>query len=144
MNLKELISKSHENSVNKGFWDKYDKILNSIYNDERLNNDDFEHVKQLFITQKLMLIVSELGESLESIRNNKLLSKLDKNIDNLTDEDFIKYFKSNIKDTLEDELADVFIRLGDLCGKFDIDIEKHIELKQRYNETRDKMHGKNF
>lgn len=91
-----------------------------------------------------MLMVSELSESLESIRKNKFTNELNDNIDNLTDDDFIKYFENNIKDSFEDEISDVFIRLGDLCGKFNINIEKHIKLKQKYNETRDKMHGKNF
>lgn len=138
MTIHELIQKSYQTSLQKGFWDKYDKILKFIPDDEQ------EYIKQLFITQKLMLMVSELSESLESIRKNKFANELNDNIDNLTDDDFIKYFENNIKDSFEDEISDVFIRLGDLCGKFNINIEKHIKLKQKYNETRDKMHGKNF
>lgn len=139
MTLQELIEKSYKTANEKGFWDKYNNILSSLpLYDER------EYVKQLFITQKLMLIVSELGESLESIRINKFTPNTELHIENLSDEEFIKYFETNIKDTFEDEIADVFIRLGDLCGKFNIDVEKHIQLKQKYNITREKMHGKNF
>jgi len=139
MTLQELIEKSYKITNEKGFWDKYNNILSSIpLYEER------EYVKQLFITQKLMLIVSELGESLESIRINKFTPNTELHIENLSDEEFIKYFETNIKDTFEDEIADVFIRLGDLCGKFNIDVEKHIQLKQKYNITREKMHGKNF
>lgn len=139
MTLQELIEESYKIASEKGFWDKYNNILSSIpLYEER------EYVKQLFITQKLMLIVSELGESLESIRINKFTPNTEIHIENLSDEKFIKYFESNIKDTFEDEISDVFIRLGDLCGKFNINIEKHIQLKQKYNITREKMHGKNF
>jgi NTP pyrophosphatase (non-canonical NTP hydrolase) len=49
-----------------------------------------------------------------------------------------------IKDTVEDELADVIIRTLDLCGYLGIDIEKHVELKMRYNESREYKHGKNY
>jgi len=53
-------------------------------------------------------------------------------------------FKEQVKDTFEDEIADVFIRLGDLVGYLNIDIEKHIKMKMQYNATRPKLHGKEF
>ena len=49
-----------------------------------------------------------------------------------------------IKDTFEDEISDVFIRLGDLCGSLDIDIEKHLDMKMTFNELRGKKHNKLF
>lgn len=92
-------------------------------------------------------MVSELGEALESIRKNKYTIVSDddkKTMFYYSDDMFIKEFEKNVKDTFEDEIADEFIRLADLCGKLDIDIETHIKLKQKYNKTRDKLHGKNF
>ncbi|MDR1340654.1 MAG: hypothetical protein LBK58_11480, partial [Prevotellaceae bacterium] len=53
-------------------------------------------------------------------------------------------FKANIKNTVEDELADVIIRTLDLCGHLGIDIERHIEMKMKYNESRGYKHGKNY
>lgn len=47
-------------------------------------------------------------------------------------------------ETFEFELADTIIRILDLCGAKGIDIEKHIELKMKYNESREKMHGKKY
>jgi hypothetical protein len=38
-------------------------------------------------------------------------------------------FETHIKSSFEDEVADVAIRLFDLCGGLGIDLEKHIELK---------------
>lgn len=92
----------------------------------------------------LMLCVSELAEAMEADRKGlyadlELIEK-DK-------EDFIDFkwsFENSIKDTFEDELADTIIRILDLCGAKGIDIEKHIELKMKYNATRERMHGKKY
>ena len=51
-------------------------------------------------------------------------------------------FHQVIKDTFEDELADVFIRLLDLVGALDIDIDFHIREKIRHNASRPRKHGK--
>lgn len=56
----------------------------------------------------------------------------------------LRGFGIHIKDTFEDEIADVFIRLFDFCGHRKIDIEKFIQLKMKYNESREKMHGKKY
>lgn len=42
------------------------------------------------------------------------------------------------------ELADVVIRVCDLCGMLGIDLAKAIELKMEYNKTRQFKHGKLF
>lgn len=39
------------------------------------------------------------------------------------------------------ELADVLIRIFDICGKHDIDLEKAIEIKMEFNKTRPHRHG---
>lgn len=40
-----------------------------------------------------------------------------------------------------EELADVVIRVFDLCGLYDIDLQKAIEQKMAYNKTRPYKHG---
>jgi len=101
------------------------------------------------IGQTLMLIVSELSEALEADRKNK--HALTRNITTFESDHNEKWerpshdafsFESNIKDTFEDEIADTFIRLFDLVGAFTIDIEKHIDLKLKYNSLREYKHGK--
>ncbi|MFZ7121734.1 MAG: hypothetical protein ACOWWH_12410, partial [Eubacteriaceae bacterium] len=57
---------------------------------------------------------------------------------------FKDVFENKIKDTFEDELADTVIRILDLCGARGIDLERHINLKLKYNATRERMHGKNY
>ena len=68
---------------------------------------------------KLMLIVTELGEACEA--------------DRLGD-----------KENFNEEIADTFIRLCDLCGYLGIDIEKEIEIKMNKNRARPKLHGKKY
>ena len=121
------------------------------------------------IATNLMLIVSELGEACEADRRNRradikswnseapitVQSIADDEIlyrkpdGHLTDKETaqqmcVRAFEKHIKDTLEDEIADAFLRLMDLCGEYDIDIEWHIKSKAAYNQTRPIKHGKKY
>ena len=134
--LNELRDEIHENAKNKGFWDS-PRETGTL----------------------LMLCVSELAEALEADRKGQY-AKIDDAefiIDGRTiredldlaikENDMIKFediFRTQVKDTFEDELADNIIRILDLCGARGIDIYKHIELKMKYNETRERMHGKKY
>ena len=119
--LNKLRDEIHEYAISKGFWDN-----------------------QRETGTLLMLCVSELAEAMEADRKDRYadLELIEKD-----KEDFIDFkwsFENSIKDTFEDELADTIIRILDLCGAKGIDIEKHNELKMRYNKTREKMHGKKY
>ena len=115
--LNQLRDEIHENAKNKGFWDKEREI-----------------------GTRLMLCVSELAEAMEADRKGRV-ANLDKFYKGIAHGDI---FETYIKDTFEDELADTIIRILDLCGAKGIDIEKHIELKMKYNATRERMHGKKY
>ena len=191
--LNLLRDKVHENAVKHGFWDG-----------------------ERSIAECLALIHSEVSEALEADRENRHAGDLDAEDGMLIEELGWKlWFESYIKDTFEDELADVVIRCLDLCGKHGtdldglmkyeeakkkdgytwfkgdndtpsrlcaihwlisntyettvmqrhnlhsdmcdiigavlelakiehIDIEKHIELKMKYNESREYKHGKEY
>jgi hypothetical protein len=107
-------------------------------------------------SEVLMLIVSELAEAQEALRDNDTIysrfvspsdayKRADMNI--LADKNielFKENFKSDIKDTFEDEIVDTIIRLFDLCGALEINISEHIPLKLAYNKTRPHKHGKKF
>ena len=71
------------------------------------------------IGEKLMLIVTEVSEACEADRKDD-------------------------KENFKEEIADVFIRLFDLCGYLEIDIEKEINAKMIYNKGREKLHGKRY
>ena len=99
------------------------------------------------VATKLMLIVSELGEACEADRRNRHadVDAYDKAYSNDAPVIFKKAcFESLIKDTFEDEIADAFLRLMDLCGEYDIDIEKHIRMKAEYNKLRPTKFGKAY
>jgi NTP pyrophosphatase (non-canonical NTP hydrolase) len=74
------------------------------------------------IGEMLMLIISELGEVLEAHRCGRLADKevlecLIGDIDSCHEYiPWIHDYEAAIKDSVEDELADVFIRLFDFCG----------------------------
>jgi NTP pyrophosphatase (non-canonical NTP hydrolase) len=135
MHIEKLVKDSHEMAVKKGFWE-----------DQNRN-----------VPEMLMLIVSELAEALEALRKEHNAPKFtvddlykDLQID-FTDEEYVfnvlswkENFEKSVKSSFEDELADVAIRLFDLCGGLKIDLGKHIELKMFYNSTRGHKHGKKF
>jgi NTP pyrophosphatase (non-canonical NTP hydrolase) len=147
MEIKELVQKAHSNAVNKGFYDcdfchgtgEYSILgMAAICDECEGSGNDFD----ANVAEKLMLIVSELSEALEAHRTNKMMcvpiSRLDP--DNIP----AFAFENQIKDTFEDEIADVFIRLGDLCGWLNIDIDAHIKAKMEYNAQREHKHGKAY
>ncbi len=73
--------------------------------------------KERNVGEALMLIVTELAEAMEAHRKKD-------------DENF------------KEELADTFIRLFDLCGGLEIDIQAEINKKSEKNKARPYMHGK--
>lgn len=171
------------------------------------------HDERTSVEHQLMLVIGEIGEAVEADRKNKranleLFSKF-------TEGAFVGGFEAHIKDTIEDELADVCIRIFDMCGCFGIkpyrsfeeiltlrddwkqvfgnkrfseqayalvqmltswpptdvnlvagvlshvfgaalffihywtlemgiDLARHIDLKMKYNETRQRLHGKKY
>lgn len=127
--LNKLRDEIHEYAINKGFWDK-ERETGTL----------------------LMLCVSELAEAMEADRKSRYADleayRSCTMADDILSEDFDIYLESSfeklIKDTFEDELADTIIRILDLCGAKGIDIEKHIETKMKYNQTRERMHGKKY
>jgi len=71
------------------------------------------------ISTRLMLIVCEVAEAAEGLRKNDAVN-------------------------FREELADVAIRLFDLCGGLDIDLEAEIMVKMQKNKLRPYKHGKQF
>ena len=104
--LKELADKIHANAVNKGFW-------NTELSDEHC----------------LCLVVSELMEAVEADRKQKYAYVerfKDRSIKDSVHFECI--FSLCIKDSLSDELCDAYIRLLDLVGARNIEID----LKYKY------------
>lgn len=90
------------------------------------------HNQELPDEHWLMLVFTELSEAVEADRKNNRANLLafdklgDKASNNWTSAEpysFAKNFEQNIKNSLEDELADVVIRLLDLAGLRMIDLK---------------------
>ncbi len=126
MGLTELAKQIHKNNKEKGF-----------------------HKRHIEVGTLIALMHSELSEALEAHRKNRSAD--------LTQFDFERQgtpfheksitamaFEDNIKDTIEDEMADTIIRILDFCGLHDIDIQRHLTLKLAYNESRAEKHGKQY
>lgn len=123
MTIRELVDEAHDNARDKGFYDNPSEIGTLI-----------------------ALIHAELGEATEALRRGNVITLNTSMIDGIIIEDFCNndYFVKYVKDTFEDELADVVIRVADLCGYMGIDLESHIKAKMAYNKTRPQLHGKRF
>jgi hypothetical protein len=158
-NVEEIIYEIHSTAKEKGFWDSMDSIVSKVNSLVGIKNGDIEfteeeaiQIRKAFIAQKIMLIVSELGEGIESDRKSEYsewenFSELYAELLIQTgDEDkaFKTSFEDCIKDTFEDEIADAIIRIFDLTYKEGIDIMKHIQYKMKYNKSRDRLHGKEY
>lgn len=110
----------HNAAYNAGWW--HDKngvtILNNPYT----------------VSNKLMLIVSEIAEAMEADRKNLMDEKLPH------------------RKGLEVELADAVIRIGDLAGALGLDLGGAIKEKMEYNavrpdhkkENRNAVNGKSY
>ena len=115
--LNELRDEVHAAAVARGFYDRPKEL-----------------------GTQLMLITSELGEALEADRKMRWADAQSYYEAGETPE----AFKEFMKDTVEDEVADALIRILDFCGDKKINIALHVTEKLRYNETREKRHGKSY
>ena len=56
----------------------------------------------------------------------------------------VEELRAGNPEKMEEEIADVYIRLFDLCGAFIPNIEEVIQKKMEYNKSRPYKHGKRF
>lgn len=85
---------------------------------DELSEYDYHQINNA-IGNRLMLIVGELAEAQEALRHGDM-------------------------ENFEEELADAVIRLADLCGGLEVDLEAEILKKMEKNKNRPYKHGKQF
>ena len=127
MKLNQLRDNVHENAVKHGWWDKEKSF------------GDF-----------IALCHSKLSEALEEYRNLQYDTywKCPKCKSHIYQDQLylLKHHLVCCKEPMKPEgipieLADTIIRILDFCGEEGIDIEKAIDIKHKYNETRPYRHG---
>ena len=97
MNYNKLAEEAHENAVKHGFWET--KVSN-------------EHC--------LMLVITEIAEMVETHRVSRKAKTAAYNDMPNKQIGFEKF----IKNTMEDEMADIVIRLADLAGALGVNFDK--------------------
>lgn len=107
--IPQLEREAHENALKHGFWDDW-----QLARENGRNNDC-----NAYVSQFLMLIVSEVSEALQALRKKDLVN-------------------------FREELSDVVIRSLDLAGGLHIDLQSEIIKKMEKNKSREYKHGKAF
>lgn len=114
--LNELAQRAHSTAVAKGWWDG--------------NGNDFGTI--------IALCHSELSEALEEFREGNPEVYFVRNGVKISD---LSQWNGEKLEGEITELADCIIRILDFCGHRRVDIQKVIDLKMRYNESRSYRHG---
>jgi len=109
-----FIKEAHKNSLDHGFWEDVEVKWLKIAFMDKENKVDVNA-----IGNRLMLITGEVAEAHEALRKND-------------------------RTNFAEELADIVIRVADLCGGLGIDLEKEIITKMAKNKLREYKHGKAF
>lgn len=120
--INDLVKEIHGNNVKAGWWSIIDgkgkniDLVEMIHNPESVLHERFA---TSLVAEKLCLIHSEVSEGMEGHRKNLMDDKLPH------------------RSMLEVELADAVIRIFDLCGALDLDIEGAIYEKLYFNKSRE-------
>jgi hypothetical protein len=115
MTIMELIAKAHDTAKSKGWWEGVDLS----------HPDRFPAL--------LALVHSEVSEALEAYRSHLGI-----------DEILFPHHDKNgnlVPEGVAVELADVIIRIADLCGAYKIPLHTALQYKMDYNKTRSYKHG---
>ena len=112
--IETLQRKIHQGNVDAGWWTDLETGIN-LANEARKGT----RLGKAIVAEKLCLIHSEVSEAMEGARKNLPDDKLPH------------------RPMIEVELADAVIRILDLCGALELDIDGAINEKRTYNSKRE-------
>ncbi len=121
MKVSELVKTAHQNALDHGFWD---------------NPHEFGTY--------IALITSELSEALEEEREGKPTVYYSGRIANRTVESLTLTDVCKKPEGIAVELVDAILRICDLLGFLQVDVDDVLKIKMEYNKTREYKHGKYF
>ena len=112
--ITDLQKDIHDSNAVAGWWTDLDTGINLV-NEARKGT----RLGKAIVAEKLCLIHSEVSEAMEASRKNLMDDKL------------------THRKGVEVELADAVIRILDLCGALELDIDGAINEKRTYNSKRE-------
>lgn len=125
-NLDVMAEEFFDNSRAHGFWEDFELtclVLAAVRPDESGPVLRQKYIVDMKLS-KIALIVSELGEAVESLRKP-------------TQDEHCLGFSSEVV-----EMADALIRILDYCAAFGLPIGEAVRAKSEYNKSRPFKHGK--
>ncbi len=125
MDIRTMQEEAHFNADQKGFYEDLYLLdclvsnANSLGAADPLTPEQYNLLYNNAIATRLLLCVTEIAEATEALRRGD-------------------------PTPIAEELADIVIRVGDLCGELGVDLEAAIEKKMKKNQKRSNKHGKLF
>lgn len=114
--LTRMAEDCHVNAVEHGFYGLENKIVWKAQRGMIFSYQEVQALKNAFRCQRLLLIISEVTEAMEALRN----------------ENMVEY---------PEEIADIAIRLADFAGNENINLGAEVRAKMEANGNRPQMHG---
>lgn len=129
-----LVDAAHLTAVNKGWWSKEERDINLICKENDVSETVRDALRIRFGTRSFVecmgLIDCESAEAIEDYR-----------VYGLDPEKFLFKDENGKPCGIASELADILIRVADLCGMHDIPLAEAVEAKMQYNAGRPLRHG---